>query len=104
MANNKSLAVWDVPMPVAIGENFAIKVGGAKGADEPEPAFADGPEVDCRAVRGLEHTIIDSAPAGKSLRITVAVAGDIKPAKAAWCSPRCSKRRCHGTHKRAMPS
>ena len=25
MANNKSLAVWDVPMPVAIGENFAIK-------------------------------------------------------------------------------
>ena len=32
MANNKSLAVWDVPMPVAIGENFAIKVGGAKGA------------------------------------------------------------------------
>lgn len=32
MANNKSLAVWDVPMPVAIGENFPIKVGGAKGA------------------------------------------------------------------------
>lgn len=59
------------------------EVGGAKGADEPEPAFADGPEVDCRAVRGLEHTIIDSAPAGKSLRITVAVAGDIKPAKLA---------------------
>jgi hypothetical protein len=32
MASNNSLAVWDVPMPVAIGENFAIKVGGAKGA------------------------------------------------------------------------
>jgi len=32
MANAKSLAVWDVPMPVAIGETFSIKVGGAKGA------------------------------------------------------------------------
>lgn len=30
----KSLAVWDVPMPVVIGETFAIKAGavGAKGA------------------------------------------------------------------------
>ena len=32
MASIKSLAVWDVPMPVSIGEKFAIKVGGAKGA------------------------------------------------------------------------
>jgi len=32
MANAKSLAVWDVPMPVAIGETFSIKVGGEKGA------------------------------------------------------------------------
>ena len=32
MANAMSLAVWDVPMPVAIGETFSIKVGGAKGA------------------------------------------------------------------------
>ncbi len=52
---------------------------GETGGDEP---VAD-PGVDCATVKGLQHTIIDTAPAGGPLAIEALVGSDITPVKVA---------------------
>ncbi len=55
------------------------KGGETGGGDVP---VAD-PGVDCAAVKGLQHTIIDTAPAGGPLAIEALVGSDISPVKVA---------------------
>jgi len=56
----------------------------AKGGDvgDGETPVAD-PGVDCAAVKGLQHTVIDTAPAGGPLAIEALVGSDISPVKVA---------------------
>jgi hypothetical protein len=56
------------------------KAGDANGGGEELPA---DPNIDCTAVKGLQHTIIDTAPAGGPLAIEALVGGDITPVKVA---------------------
>jgi hypothetical protein len=42
MADTTSLAVWDVPTPVVVGERFAIKVGAKSGSGRVEVSDATG--------------------------------------------------------------
>lgn len=55
------------------------KAGDAGGGEAP---VAD-PGIDCTAVKGLQHTIIDTAPAGGPLAIEALVGSDITPVKVA---------------------
>jgi len=54
------------------------KAGGTGGGEEP---IAAEPGVDCTTVKGLQHTIIDTAPAGGALAIEALVGSDITPVK-----------------------
>ncbi|MDB4963136.1 MAG: hypothetical protein JWP01_3135 [Myxococcales bacterium] len=56
------------------------KAGDGGGASE-DPIAEPG--LDCGAVKGLQHTIIDTAPGGGPLAIEALVGGDITPAKVA---------------------
>ncbi len=49
--------------------------GGTSGGGTTEPS------ADCAGVKGLQHTIIDTAPAGKALAIEVLVGGDVTSQK-----------------------
>ena len=53
--------------------------GGETGGEVP---VAD-PGIDCAAVKGLQHTVIDTAPAGGPLAIEALVGSDITPVKVA---------------------
>ncbi|HEY4180666.1 MAG TPA: hypothetical protein VGM90_27665 [Kofleriaceae bacterium] len=55
----------------------------AKGGGKQEPDVDAGGDdsVDCAGVKGLQHTIIDTAPAGGPLAIEAMVGGDISPSK-----------------------
>lgn len=55
------------------------KAGGDVGGETP---VAD-PGIDCTSVKGLQHTIIDTAPAGGPLAIEAFVGSDITPVKIA---------------------
>ncbi|HVK85828.1 MAG TPA: tetratricopeptide repeat protein, partial [Kofleriaceae bacterium] len=58
--------------------------GGSSGSGStPTPPDAGGDAIDCGAVKGLQHTIIDTAPAGASLAIEALVGGDVSPSKVA---------------------
>jgi hypothetical protein len=52
--------------------------GGSGGAIEPVE-----PGVDCKSVKGLQHTIVDTAKGGAPLAMEALLASDIKPAKVA---------------------
>lgn len=52
--------------------------GGGDGGDG-----GGGDAVDCGAVTGLQHTIVDTAPGGRALAIEALVAKDVNPAKVA---------------------
>ncbi len=54
------------------------KAGGAPTGGETPPA---DPGVDCTAVKGLQHTVIDTAPAGGALAIEALVGSEISPVK-----------------------
>ena len=57
---------------------------GASGTSEPTlPADPSGGGADCASVKGLEHTIVDSAKAGAPQPIEVMVGADLKVAKVA---------------------
>lgn len=51
------------------------------GAVEPPPDGGATDAIDCEAVKGLQHTIIDTAPAGASLAIEALVGSDVSPTK-----------------------
>lgn len=53
------------------------------GGEGPEPEAPVAAGVDCASVQGVEHTLIDAAPAGKALAIEAHVAGDITAKKIA---------------------
>jgi hypothetical protein len=52
------------------------------GGGTPEPNNGGGTDaIDCTAVKGLQHTIVDTAPAGASLNIEALVGSDVSPVK-----------------------
>lgn len=56
-------------------------IGG--GSTDPEPELPTEPEIDCAAVKGLQHTIMDTAPAAAPAKMEAHVGGDITPVKVA---------------------
>ena len=61
----------------------AKKEAGGGGGKEPTPDLPAEPEVDCAAVKGLQHTIMDTAPAAAPAKMEALVGGDITPVKVA---------------------
>lgn len=61
----------------------ARKSGGAATQPDATPDLPAEPEIDCAAVKGLQHTIIDTAPAAAPAKMEAVVGGDISPAKVA---------------------
>jgi hypothetical protein len=59
----------------------AVKTGGDKGGGE--QTFDLGSAVDCNAVKGVEHTVIDTAKANAALTIEASLGGDVKASKVA---------------------
>ncbi len=58
--------------------------GGSGGSKEPPtPDLPAEPEIDCAAVKGLQHTIIDTAPAAAPMKMEVVLGADITPVKVA---------------------
>ncbi|HVK83126.1 MAG TPA: hypothetical protein VM513_03415, partial [Kofleriaceae bacterium] len=57
----------------------SVKTGGGSGGGSEEPTASD----ECAGVKGLQHTIIDTAPAGGSLAIEALVGADVTPVKVA---------------------
>jgi hypothetical protein len=55
--------------------------GGAK--PDPTPDLPAEPEIDCAAVKGLQHTIMDTAPAAAPAKMEAFVGGEITPVKVA---------------------
>jgi len=55
----------------------------AKGGETGGEAPVADPGIDCAAVKGLQHTVIDTAPAGGPLAIEALVGSDITPVKVA---------------------
>jgi hypothetical protein len=56
--------------------------GEAKSGGKTDAVDSGGDDsIDCTGVKGLQHTIIDTAPAGGPLAIEAMVGGDISPAK-----------------------
>lgn len=56
---------------------------GSSGSSSDTPPDAGGDAIDCAAVKGLQHAIIDTAPAGASLAIEALVGSDVTPVKVA---------------------
>lgn len=62
----------------------ARKEAGAGGGGTKEPVTPDlpaEPEIDCAAVKGLQHAIMDTAPAAAPAKMEALVGSDISPAK-----------------------
>lgn len=57
--------------------------GGSAKPDKTEPDLPAEPEIDCAAVKGLQHTIMDTAPAAAPAKMEALVGGDINPVKVA---------------------
>jgi hypothetical protein len=55
--------------------------GGGGTKTEPTPDLPAEPEIDCAAVKGLQHTIMDTAPSGAPAKMEAIVGGDISPVK-----------------------
>ncbi len=53
------------------------------GGGDVTPDLPAEPEIDCAAVKGLQHVIIDTAPAAAPAKMEALVGGDISPAKVA---------------------
>lgn len=68
-------AAYKSPELVKLLDQARAEVGGGAG-DGGEPAVT-GDGVDCAGVKGLQHTILDSAPAGRSQPIEVHAGSDV---------------------------
>ena len=58
-----------------------VRTGGGGTPSEPDPVLPEPGDVDCTAVKGLEHTILDTGTLGAAKPIEAFVGSDITPAK-----------------------
>ncbi|MDX2088466.1 MAG: tetratricopeptide repeat protein [Kofleriaceae bacterium] len=59
----------------------AKPVGGGNGTSQPTADGSGTDAIDCEAVKGLQHTIVDTAPAGAALGIEALVGSDVSAVK-----------------------
>ncbi len=55
--------------------------GGAKVVEKTEPDLPAEPEIDCTVVKGLQHTIIDTAPAAAPVKMEALLGADVTPVR-----------------------
>ncbi|MFN0253620.1 MAG: hypothetical protein ACKV2T_42525 [Kofleriaceae bacterium] len=64
-------------------EEARKEAGGGATKPEPTPDLPAEPEIDCTVVKGLQHVIMDTAPAAAPAKMEALVGGDITPVKVA---------------------
>ncbi len=75
---------YSTPEMVKLLDEARSEAGTAGGGGAVEPDGGGGGDVaavDCAAVTGLQHTIVDTAAGGKELALDAAVGADVQPAK-----------------------
>ncbi len=76
-------AAYKSPDLTKLLEEARKEAGGGGSKPDPTPDLSGGSDIDCSAVKGLQHTIVDSAPAAAPAKMEAIVGSEITPVKVA---------------------